>query len=502
MPREKYSGSKPAPKGGVPPQAPDEERAVLGALMLPEESAEALAEVTKIGLATRHFYKEAHQRILEAIYKLRDKKEPVDLLQVTMQLEASGHLETVGGVTYLDEMMESVPTAANIVFYAKHVMREAARRSVLREAAQLQETLRKADSPTVTLSEVVANVHEYTANIDRIVKDEGVLSGGLPERVSVDGETFYKQKLKPPPCLIGRGLVPQHGFTLLVAYAKEGKTSLAIQMSLSIISGQPFLGTFPVENRGRVLFLHLENPPAAMHAIFKSQVDGWGAPIDKKADLVFLDGHGLCIERMEDRAFLLAKMQEVKPDLVVIDPVSLIYTRDLNDYASVRAFTETLREMSAEFDCAFLIVHHFSKPGIMKRESIHAAGGSAAWGNFAEGIIGMGRWSQNKPPGYKRLDFLLRSPPIEDICLLRNPQNLLFDLVVDPSDVAATPVETVADILEGQATPIGYTLLKTHVTTTLGVADGAAKRLITGALKKGIISKEEGKRGRYFFPLP
>lgn len=502
MPNEKYSGSKPAAEGGVPPQAPDEERAVLGALMLPDESAEALAEVTKIGLGSRHFYKEAHQKIFEAIYKLRDKKQPVDLLTVTMKLEESGDLEAVGGATYLDEMIDSVPTAANILFYAKHVKREAARRSVLREAAQLQEALRKAGSPAVTLSEVVANVQESAAKITRMMKDEGVLSGGLPERVSVDGETFYNQKLKPPPCLLGRGLIPRHGFTLLSAYAKEGKTSLAIQMSLSIISGQAFLGVFPVENRGRVLFVHLENPPAAIHGIYKSQVDGWGARIDTKADLVFLDGHGLCIERMEDRAFLLAKMQEAKPDLVVIDPVSLIYTRDLNDYASVRAFTETLREMSAEFECAFLIVHHFSKPGIVKRSSKHATGGSAAWGNFAEGIIGMNRWADNKPPGYKRLDFDLRAPPIADICLLRNPENLLFDLVVDASEIVATRVERVREILEGQGMPIGYNLLKAHLTSTLGVSETQAKRLIIGALKKGIISKEEGKRGRYFCPLP
>ena len=69
--------------GKLPPQAVDLEEAVLGALMLERD---AVTDVIDI-LRSEAFYKEAHQRIFEAIAKLFQKSEPVDILTVTNQLK-------------------------------------------------------------------------------------------------------------------------------------------------------------------------------------------------------------------------------------------------------------------------------------------------------------------------------------------------------------------------------------------------------------------------------
>ena len=124
----------------VPPQNIDAERAVLGAMLISDGGREAIPRVVQIlGDADNEkgFYREAHQKIYSAILDLFGKGEPADLLTVTRELERNGNLEKVGGVSYIDELIDSVPTAANVEYYAKMVKDEALRRRLIYTAAQL-----------------------------------------------------------------------------------------------------------------------------------------------------------------------------------------------------------------------------------------------------------------------------------------------------------------------------------------------------------------------------
>ena len=67
------------------------------------------------------FYRDAHRYIFEAIMVLFDKGEPVDLVTVTETLRKSGKLDAVGGSIYIADLINSVPTAANIDHYSKIV---------------------------------------------------------------------------------------------------------------------------------------------------------------------------------------------------------------------------------------------------------------------------------------------------------------------------------------------------------------------------------------------
>ncbi|MBM3213132.1 replicative DNA helicase, partial [Candidatus Poribacteria bacterium] len=124
----------------VPPQDMDAERSVLGAMLIPDGGREAIPKVIQIlgdKTGENGFYREAHQKLYSAILDLFGKGEPADLLTVTRELERTGNLEKVGGLSYISEMIDSVPNVANVEYYAKMVKDEALRRRLIYTAAQL-----------------------------------------------------------------------------------------------------------------------------------------------------------------------------------------------------------------------------------------------------------------------------------------------------------------------------------------------------------------------------
>lgn len=111
--------------GKVPPQAIDLEEAVLGAMMLEQDAVTAVIDILKPEV----FYKEAHQRIFNAIHQLFSKSEPVDILSVTNQLKSDGELEIVGGPYYITMLTSRIASASNVEYHArillqKHIQRE------------------------------------------------------------------------------------------------------------------------------------------------------------------------------------------------------------------------------------------------------------------------------------------------------------------------------------------------------------------------------------------
>ncbi len=80
-------------KGKIPPQAVDLEEVVLGAMMIDKKGVDEVIDI----LHPDVFYKDAHRSIYEAIYKLFESSEPVDLLTVSAQLRKEGKLDLVGG---------------------------------------------------------------------------------------------------------------------------------------------------------------------------------------------------------------------------------------------------------------------------------------------------------------------------------------------------------------------------------------------------------------------
>lgn len=118
----------------IPPQNIDAERAVLGAMLCADDGKEAIAKVIEIlgdNGNGNGFYREGHQKVYEAILNQFERGESVDLLTVTRELDRTSDVERVGGVSYLDGMIESVPSAANVEYYAQMVKQESLRRQLI-----------------------------------------------------------------------------------------------------------------------------------------------------------------------------------------------------------------------------------------------------------------------------------------------------------------------------------------------------------------------------------
>ncbi|MDD5738846.1 MAG: replicative DNA helicase [Candidatus Pacebacteria bacterium] len=99
----------------LPPQNIPAEKSLLGCLMIDQDAIYKVADFLQI----KDFYKPTHQIIFESIIELFTKREPVDLLSVSSKLSEYQKLEETGGASYLTDLINTVPTASNVLHYAK-----------------------------------------------------------------------------------------------------------------------------------------------------------------------------------------------------------------------------------------------------------------------------------------------------------------------------------------------------------------------------------------------
>ena len=111
----------------VPPQSLDAEESVLGGVLLDPHALDRAIEM----MSVEDFYRETHRKIFRAMLALSEKREPIDLVTLTDMLKARGELQDIGGATYLAELVDKVPSAANIAHYARIVREKAVLRSLI-----------------------------------------------------------------------------------------------------------------------------------------------------------------------------------------------------------------------------------------------------------------------------------------------------------------------------------------------------------------------------------
>ncbi|MCX5909533.1 MAG: replicative DNA helicase [Deltaproteobacteria bacterium] len=117
----------------VPPQNLEAEVSVLGGILLENDSLNRVLEI----LGDGDFYREAHRKIFSAILNLFERSEPVDLITLSEELKKRDQLEAVGGIEYLNSLVNSMPTAANIAYYAKIVKEKSVIRKLINRATEI-----------------------------------------------------------------------------------------------------------------------------------------------------------------------------------------------------------------------------------------------------------------------------------------------------------------------------------------------------------------------------
>ena len=120
-------------QGKLPPQALDLEEAVLGAVLLEKEAVNTVIDI----LQPESFYKDAHQRIYNAIKNLFGKSEPIDILTVTNELKTTGELDIVGGAYYIAKLTNRVASSANIEYHARIIAQKYIQRELISISSQI-----------------------------------------------------------------------------------------------------------------------------------------------------------------------------------------------------------------------------------------------------------------------------------------------------------------------------------------------------------------------------
>jgi replicative DNA helicase len=115
------------------PWSPEAEQAVLGAMIIDGDAALRGAEL----LDDTMFYREGHRRLFRALRSLLEQRMVIDYVTLRDELLRRGDLEAAGGVPYLDELVNAVPTSANLEFHARILRDKAIQRHLIEAATQI-----------------------------------------------------------------------------------------------------------------------------------------------------------------------------------------------------------------------------------------------------------------------------------------------------------------------------------------------------------------------------
>jgi replicative DNA helicase len=119
----------------IPPQNIDSEKALLGSIMLKPEAMHEIIDMVK----PNSFYSEKHRIIYNSMLELFEKNEPIDILSLSSKLKEKKQFEQIGGGTYLTELVNFVPSAANIKHYADIVQKKFMMRNLIDAADHISE---------------------------------------------------------------------------------------------------------------------------------------------------------------------------------------------------------------------------------------------------------------------------------------------------------------------------------------------------------------------------
>jgi replicative DNA helicase len=117
----------------LPPHSIEAEQSVLGGLLLNNEAWDRIGDM----VSDVDFYRDDHRRIYRHISRLIEQNKPADVLTVAESLQLGGELQAVGGISYLQNLTDGTPSAANIRLYAE-IVRE---RSIMRALARAGEEI-------------------------------------------------------------------------------------------------------------------------------------------------------------------------------------------------------------------------------------------------------------------------------------------------------------------------------------------------------------------------
>lgn len=120
-------------KEKVPPQNIQAEASLIGSLLIDKDALIKVADL----IHAEDFYVDKNALIYEAILGLFEKRQPIDVVTLSEQLDKQGKLKEIGGASYLTELVNGVPSAAHVVQYAQIVSQKATLRRLIEAASKI-----------------------------------------------------------------------------------------------------------------------------------------------------------------------------------------------------------------------------------------------------------------------------------------------------------------------------------------------------------------------------
>lgn len=356
----------------VPPHSDEAEMSVLGAILIDKNAVVEIASFLK----PEHFYKEDHGKIFDCILELYEEREPIDLVTLSEKLKKKGCYKDVGGSTYLTELVNSVPTSANVEHYAKIVKDHFTKRELITSASKISEM---AFSTDADIKEILDKTEQSVFHISQ----ENLAGNFIPIKEAL-AESFDRldelqkrgEGLRGIPTgfsELDRKLAGMQDSNLLILAARPGlgKTAMALGIAMhdSVVKKIP-VGMFSLEMSKEELVDRL--------LVAQADIDAWRLKTGKLTDedfdklqeamgeladapLFIDDTPGISIMEMRTKARRLQIEHGLK--LIIVDYLQLINPgRSFeNRVQEVSYVSQALKNLARELKIPVLALSQLSR---------------------------------------------------------------------------------------------------------------------------------------------
>ena len=356
------------------------EESVLGACFLSKYALQKAAE----SLTPESFYNEKNAKIFTAMTELQDLKSPIDITTVTSHLRNKNELSLAGGVEYLTEVLNYVPTASNIDYYIHSVEESAILRNLILTAEDIAAEGYKTDE---TVNEILDNSEKKILNIikNRKTSEFRTIKDILAKTQS-DLEMLSESKGEITGLATGwydfdritTGLHPNE-FIILAARPAVGKTAFALNLAVHVAMTQPkSVAIFNMEMSAEQLAMRILASLGQLDG-FKLKTGNllnqdWKRINEAAAqlastNLVIDDTPGITIGEIRAKCRRLAS-SETGLSLVVIDYLQLISggkNYGANRQQEVSDISRSLKTLAMELGVPIIALSQLSR-GVESRE--------------------------------------------------------------------------------------------------------------------------------------
>ncbi|GAA3619810.1 replicative DNA helicase [Secundilactobacillus similis DSM 23365 = JCM 2765] len=363
----------------TPPQNIDAEKAVLGAIFL---SGDALVDAME-QLQAEDFYRRANQLIFQVMVDLNDRDEAIDVVTVTDELTRQNQLDDVGGMPYIGELATSVPTAANVGYYAKIVSDKATLRRLIQTATKIVTEGYTEDAP---VSELLDSAEQAIMNVTearnqsgfKMIKD--VLNNTFEEidRLSQQGDTITGLSTGYPD--LDKMTTGLHDDELMILAARPavGKTAFALNIAQNVgTKTDKAVAIFSLEMSAESLVSRMLCAEGSINANHlrtgQLEENEWQSLIVamgslSKAKIFIDDTAGIKMSEIRAKCRRLDKEQNGNLGLVLVDYLQLIESSGAeNRQQEVSAISRQLKKLAKELHVPVIALSQLSR-GVEQRQ--------------------------------------------------------------------------------------------------------------------------------------